>query len=119
MARPYSQDLRDRVISLCLADTSARQAAARYDIATATAIRWVRLARETGWRVPIPRTPPHHSMLDPYQDAITAMVMTQPGMTLAVLQKHILEDFGVRASIATIWTCLRRYGLKERKDNRG
>ena len=43
MAQAYSQDLRERVID---AGTSARQAAERFGIGVATAIVWVRRARE-------------------------------------------------------------------------
>ena len=43
MARAYSQDLRDRVID---AGTSARHAAEHFGIGIATAILWVRRARE-------------------------------------------------------------------------
>jgi transposase len=43
MAQAYSQDLRDRVID---AGTSARAAVERFGIGVATAIVWVRLARE-------------------------------------------------------------------------
>jgi len=48
MARAYSQDLRDRVIDAALSGSSARQAAARFGIGLATAIVWVRRAREGG-----------------------------------------------------------------------
>ena len=41
----YSQDLRDRVIDAGLSGGSARQAAARFGVGEATAIVWVRRAR--------------------------------------------------------------------------
>jgi transposase len=50
MARAYSQDLRDRVIDAALNGLSARQAAARFGVGDATAIVWVRRARQTGER---------------------------------------------------------------------
>ena len=50
MARAYSQDLRDRVIDAALAGVPARHAAARFGVGDATAIVWVRRARETGER---------------------------------------------------------------------
>src|SRR3954462_697460 len=48
MARAYSQDLRARVIDAALAGMAARQAAVRFGVGIATAIVWVRRARETG-----------------------------------------------------------------------
>ena len=46
MARAYSQDLRDRVIDAALSGTPARRAAARFGVGDATAVVWVRRARE-------------------------------------------------------------------------
>jgi transposase len=48
MARAYSQDLRDRVIDAAEGGLAARQVAARFGIGVATAIVWVRRARQTG-----------------------------------------------------------------------
>lgn len=46
MARAYSQDLRERVIASAEAGLPARHAAERFDVGIATAIVWVRRARE-------------------------------------------------------------------------
>ena len=55
MSRAYSQDLRDRVIDATLKEAlSARSAAARFGVGIATAIVWVRRARETGSRMKVP-----------------------------------------------------------------
>ena len=40
MGRPYSQDLRERVVKAA-ATTSRRQAAARFGVGIATSIRWM------------------------------------------------------------------------------
>jgi putative transposase len=49
MARPYSGDLRERVVAAVEEEgLSRRQAAARYGIGVSTAIRLVQLFRETG-----------------------------------------------------------------------
>ena len=40
MGRPYSQDLRERVVAAA-ATTSRRQAAARFRVGIATSIRWM------------------------------------------------------------------------------
>lgn len=50
MARAYSQDLRERVTASAEAGTPARHAAARFGVGIATAIVWVRRARETAER---------------------------------------------------------------------
>jgi putative transposase len=49
MAKPYSVDLRERVVSAVEAGGLSRNAAAlRFGVAISTAIRWVRRFRETG-----------------------------------------------------------------------
>jgi putative transposase len=49
MARPYSIDLRDRVVSAVEREGVSRNAAAaRFGVAVSTAIGWVRRFRETG-----------------------------------------------------------------------
>jgi transposase len=65
MARAYSQDLRDRVLDAALAGLPARQAAVRFGVGIATAILWVRRARETGERRPRQQGQPRRSKLDP------------------------------------------------------
>lgn len=49
MAKPYSNDLRERVVSAVEeAGLSRRQAAERFDVGISTVIRWVSKYRETG-----------------------------------------------------------------------
>ena len=49
MAKPYSMDWRERVVSAVERDGMSRHAAAaRYGVAISTAIRWVRRGRATG-----------------------------------------------------------------------
>ena len=48
MGRPYSNDLRERVVAAVEGGFSCHQAAARFGIGISTAINWVRRFRETG-----------------------------------------------------------------------
>lgn len=53
MAKPYSMDLRDRVVAAVLGEgLSCHAAAARFGVAPSTAINWVRLKREKGSAAP-------------------------------------------------------------------
>jgi transposase len=53
MAKPYSMDLRDRVVQAVERDgLSCNQASARYEVAVSTAIDWVNRFRQTGSAVP-------------------------------------------------------------------
>jgi transposase len=118
MARAYSQDLRDRVIDVALAGTPARQAAARFGIGVATAIRWVRQARQTGDRAPGRQGQPRGSKLDPYRDYLVELVETTPDMTISEMVERLAAERRVGASRATLWTFLDRCGLTFKKNPR-
>ena len=64
MARAYSQDLRERVLTATAAGTSARQAAERFGVGVSTAIVWVRRARLNSERTARRQGQPRRSKLD-------------------------------------------------------
>src|ERR1700710_2696088 len=107
MARPYSQDLRDRVIA---AGTSARAAAERFGIGVATAIVWARRAR-AGERSARKQGQPAGSKLDPHRAYLLGLIEAEPDITIAEMQAKLLNEAGVSASTGTIWTFLDRAGL--------
>lgn len=111
MARAYSQDVRDRVID---AGSSARAAADRFGVGIATAIVWVRRARE-GERSPRKQGQPKRSKLDPHRDYLLGLVEAEPDITIAEMQARLLSEAGVPASVGTIWTFLDRAGLTFKK----
>src|SRR3979409_1784163 len=48
MPKPYSQDLRERVVRAVEAGASCHEAAAAFEVGVSSAIRWVARWRETG-----------------------------------------------------------------------
>ena len=82
MARAYSQDLRDRVIDAALSGSSARQAAARFGIGLATAIVWVRRARQDGEREARKQGQPRRSKLDPHREYLPGLISETPDLTI-------------------------------------
>jgi transposase len=64
----------DRVIDAALAGAPARHAAARFGIGVATAIRWVRQARETGDRRARRQGAPRRSKLDSFVKRVLDLV---------------------------------------------
>jgi transposase len=111
MARAYSQDLRDRVIDF---GGSARAAAARFGVGIATAIVWVRRARE-GDRSAHKQGQPKRSKLDPHRDYLLGLIEHEPDITIAEMQARLLSEAGVSAAVGTIWTFLDRGGLTFKK----
>ena len=112
MARAYSQDLRERVID---AGTSARQAAERFGIGVATAIVWVRRARETGERGARKQGQPRRSKLDPHREFLLGLIEVEPDITIAEMRQRLHAAAGTECSVGTIWTFLDRNGLTFKK----
>ena len=115
MARAYSQDLRDRVIDAALGGLPARRAAAQFRIGLATAIRWVRQARQTGDRTAGRQGQPRRSKLDPHRDYILGLVEATPDMTISEMLDKLAAERDVYAARATLWTFLDRCGLTFKK----
>ena len=114
MGRAYSQDLRDRVIGAAESGTSARKAAACFDVGVATAIRWVARRRNSGERSARRQGRPPGSKLDAHRDFLLAVIEAAPDTTIEELQRRLAQK-GVRASTGTIWTFLDRCGLTSKK----
>ena len=110
MARAYSQDLRDCVIDAVLSGTPARRAAARFGVGDATAIVWVRRAREDGERRARKQGQPRRCKLDPHRAYLLGLIAQTPDVTISELLERLLAERGVNAGRATLWTFLDRCG---------
>src|SRR3954463_7514260 len=98
MARPYSQDLRDRVIEATGNGKSARQAAVRFDVGVSTAIKWVERLRDSGERSARRQGRRPGSKLDAHRDFLLAVIEAAPDATIEELRRRLVEEKGVRAS---------------------
>ena len=63
MARPYSRDLRERVVRAVEGGLSRRQAAVVFELAASTVVEWVRVWRESGSLSAKPMGGDHNSRL--------------------------------------------------------
>ena len=115
MARSYGQDLRDRVIDAALSGLPARRAAARFGIGIATAVVWVRRARETGERRARPQGQPRRSKLDPHRGFLLGLIEAKDDITLVEMQERLETERGLTASVGTIWTFLDRCTMTVKK----
>jgi transposase len=117
MARAYSQDLRDRVIDAALfGESSARGSADHFGVGVATAIVWVRRARQTGDRKAHKQGAAKRSKLDPHREFLIALIDAAPDLTLDELLARLLEEHGMKAARSTLWTFLGRCGLTFKKN---
>ena len=82
MGKPYSMDLRQRVVAAIEGGESTHQAAARFSIGIATAGVWARLKRATGDVRPAKQGKPKGAVLDAHGEFILGVLAQAPDTTL-------------------------------------
>jgi transposase len=118
MARPYSVDLRVRVIEAIDGGLSTRQAAARFAIGIATAGAWHRSWRERGNAKPGKQGNPGCSKLDAYEDFILGLIAAEKDIALHEIAERLAEAYGLTVQPSTVWYFLKRRGLTFKKRRR-
>lgn len=116
MARPFSIDLRERVVSAVEeGGLSRRQAAAHFDVGVSTVIEWVRRFRETGSVEPGQMGGHKPVLLEAHRDFVHGRFAEQPELTLRGLQQD-LSDRGVAVSYGAVWAFVHAEGLSFKKN---
>ena len=116
MGKPYSQDLRDRVLDAVDKEGMSRRAAAdRFGIGESSAIRWIRRLMEAGSRMPVGTGGHRASKLAPHRAFIEAALAEQPDLTQQALCDRLLAEREVRADTSMMSRFLRREGITFKK----
>ena len=114
--RPYSNDLRSRVVAEVAAGTSRREAARRYKVSPSSAKRWAELYGETGSVDPRPRGGKSRSPLEPHVDSVLALVAKEPDLTLREFEQRIFEELDLSISERSIRRFFARHGINCKKN---
>ena len=115
MGKPYSMDLRERVIAAIESGTSTRQAAARFSIGIATAGAWWRLKRAKGEVTPAKQGKPKGSVLDRHADFIFGLIAEAPDITLEEIAEQLAGERAVKVVSTAIWKFLDRRDMTHKK----
>jgi transposase len=115
MARPLSNDLRERVISAVLAGESCRAAALRFGVAVSSVVKWSQRQRRTGSVAPGKMGGHRKPVLEPHRAFIIERLSQTPHLTLHGLKSE-LASRGVQVSHNAVWMFLRREGLRFKKN---
>lgn len=115
MSRAYGNDLRERVLNAAEAGASARSVAARFGIGVATAIVWIRRARETGERTARRQGQPRGSRLDPHATFILGLIADQPDITLNEMVARLHDEANIVISRSGLSVWLRGRGWTFKK----
>lgn len=118
MARALSVDLRDRVVAAIAGGLSRRQAAVRFGVSAASAIRWQQLVAERGTPAPQRQGGDRRSgKVEAHADLILGAYEATPDITLAELQA-LVADHGIQVALGTLWRFFARRGITRKKRRR-
>ena len=116
MPKPYSQDLRDRVIDAVERGKMSRRAAARrYEISESVAIKWLERVERDGSREPVGHGGHRASKLMPHRDFLEAARSEKPDITLQTLCDRLLSERTVKADTSMMSRFFRRIGVTIKK----
>ena len=116
MAKPYSQDLRDRVIDAVERGKMSRRAAARrYEISESVAIKWLERVGRNGSREPVGHGGHRASKLMPHRAFLEAARAEKSDVTLQALCDRLSAERGVKADTSMMSRFFRRIGVTVKK----
>jgi transposase len=115
MGKPYSMDLRERVMAAIDGGLSTHQAAARFSIGIATAGAWARLKRAKGEVTPARQGKPKGSVLDAHADFIFDLIKEIPDITLEEIAERLADERAVRVVSTAVWKFLDRHDMTHKK----
>lgn len=116
MGKARSEDLRERVVAAVAAGSSRRQAAARFQVGVASAIRWVAMFKQTGSISQRPRGGKPRSPLEPHTDWLLALVAAEPDLTLMEIVERLATELGVKVSEISVRRFFKRHAISFKKN---
>ena len=115
MTKPLSLDLRERVVAAVNDGMSRRQAAERFGVGVASAIRWCQRARESVSPKPAPQGGDRRSQrIEAERDLILGIIEQSRDMTLIELKAELAAR-GQSFAVATLWRFFDRNGITWKK----
>jgi transposase len=115
MGKPYSEDLRKRVVGSVEGGLSRQQTASLFEVGVSTVIRWVDRWQETGSVAAKPMGGDHRSRLSDEREWLLARVAAEPDLTLEELRAE-LKDRGVQVGYGTVWRFFEREDYRFKKN---
>jgi transposase len=114
MGRPYSLDLRDRVARFVVSGGTCREAAERFGVGVATAVRWSQRLRSEGSPAARPMGGHRPLVLAAERDWLLARIAEQADLTLRAIRAELAER-GVVVSYDAVWRFYLRQGVTFKK----
>ena len=114
MTRPYSEDLRQRVVASVAAGRSRRETGALFGVSASTVTKWWHRFQASGSVTARQSGAPAKLVLLPARDWLLARIDAAPDLTVRALQAELALR-GTPASYGAVWSFLAREGLTFKK----
>jgi transposase len=114
MARPYSLDLRQRVVSAVAEGATCRAVAARFKVSVASVVKWSQRQRATGSAAALPMGGKRPFAVAGQRDWLLARVAAEPDLTLQALVRELAAR-GVVVSYFAVWNFFAHEGISFKK----
>jgi transposase len=113
--RPYSQDLRERVLRALLRGERPTAIAQRYEVSRVWVYQVQNREQETGVRTSLQIGGHRRSRLADRELVLRAWITAEPDLTLAQLQERLASQ-GLAIKIGALWHQLNRWNLTFKKN---
>ncbi|HSF20894.1 MAG TPA: transposase, partial [Burkholderiales bacterium] len=114
MTRPYSLDLRERMVRAVEAGASRRATAAQFAVSPNCVIKLVRRWRQKGTLAPEPRRGGRRAKLADHAELVHALLTATPDITIAELKTRLAAE-GIAVRPSAISRFLKASGLTRKK----
>ena len=114
MARPYSLDLRERVVSAVAGGASCRTVAATFKISVASVVKWSQRFRSEGSPAARPMGGRKPYVLADHRSWLLKRLSEQPDITLRSLVAELAER-GIKVSYYAVWHFFEHEGITFKK----
>jgi transposase len=114
MARPYSRDLRDRVVAAVASGRTCRATAALFGVSVASVVKWSQRWRATGSAAAKPMGGRRSLQLKGEREWLLARIAQKPDLTLRAVMAELAER-GTPASYGAVWRFFKHEGISFKK----
>src|SRR5581483_3708587 len=114
MSRPYSLDLRDRVVTAVIEGGRCRAVAKRFGVSVASVVKWSQRFRATGNAAAKPMGGHRPYALAGERDWLLARIAARPDATLRGLLAELAER-GIVVSYYAVWHFFEHEGISFKK----
>jgi transposase len=114
MARPYSNDLRDRVVGSVAGGRSCRATAALFGVSVASVVKWSQRFRASGSAAAKPMGGHRRRILRGERDWLLTRIAEKPDLTLRAVQAELAAR-GRVASYGALWSFFASEGITFKK----